>query len=146
MIDQLSIKGVFHCKVIDVATGNVLEDYTDNNLVVNSGRTAVTRLLGGDVVNRSITQLAVGTNPAAPAATDSAPLTGEFKKALGTVTYPTISSVRYDWTLEDTEANGMGIREFGLQTAGNVLFARKTREVINKNSSIRLVGYWEITF
>ncbi len=145
MQDKLTIKGIFSLRIFDVANGKLLEEYVDNNLVVNNGRTAVVRLLGGDVANRSITKLSVGTNSTAPTATDNS-ITGAFTKALGTVSYPTISSVRWAWTLEDTEANGMAIREFGLLCNNNDLFARKTREVINKTSAIRLEGEWELRF
>ena len=145
MKDTMNIKGVFTLSIIDAKTGELLEKYVDNNLVVNGGRTAVTRLLGGDVANRSITKISFGTNGTAPASTDSA-ITGAFTKALGAVSYPTINSVRWAWTLEDNEGNGIGIREYGLVCDNDLLFARKTREIINKNSSIRLVGTWEVSF
>lgn len=145
MNEQLTMKGVFRLTAIEAATGRIIEQYEDRNLVVNGGRTAVTRLLGGDVTNRSVTKIAFGTNGTAPAATDTA-ITGAFTKALGAVSYPTISSVRWDWTLETSEANGTTIQEFGLLTAGDVLFARKTRQAIVKTVDIRLVGTWEITF
>lgn len=144
-MDKLSIKGIFSLQIIDVATGKVLEEYQDKNLVVNTGRTAVTKLLGGDVVNRSITKIGFGINGTAPAPGDLT-LTNTFTKSLGAVSYPTISSVRWDWTLEANEGNGLAIAEMGLLCNNNDLFARKTREVINKNSSIRLVGTWEISF
>lgn len=144
-MDKLNIKGIFSLQIIDVATGKVMEEYQDKNLVVNTGRTAVTKLLGGDVVNRSITKIGFGINGTAPAPGDLT-LTNTFTKALGAVSYPTISSVRWEWTLEANEGNGLAIAEMGLLCNNNDLFARKTREVINKNSSIRLVGTWEISF
>lgn len=144
MNDNLSIKGIFTLKVYD-DQGNLIEDYLDRNLVVNGGRSAVTRLIAGDTTGRSVTKIGVGTNATAPSVTDTA-LTGSFVKALGTISYPTVSSVRWDWTLELTEANGMAIREFGLICSNDTLFARKTRDVINKTSSIRLVGTWELQF
>lgn len=145
MNDILQLKGIVRIKVFSVSTGELLEDYEDRNLVVNGGRTAVTKLLGGDVANRSLTKISFGTNNTAPSATDSA-ITSPFTKSLGTVSYPSISSVKYEWTLESGEANGKAIAEIGLLCNDNTLFARKTREVINKNSDIRLVGSWEITF
>jgi hypothetical protein len=145
MNDTMNIKGVFTLRVIDAKTGQLLEEYIDRNLVVNGGRTAVTRLLGGDVANRSITKIAFGTNGNAPAAADNA-ITNSFVKPLGALSYPTINSVKWEWTLEENEGNGIGIREYGLLCNNDVLFARKTREVINKNTSIRLVGTWEVSF
>lgn len=145
MNDNMQIKGIFRLSVFDAHSGKLLEEYEDRNLVVNGGRTAVTKLLGGDVTNRSITKISFGTNGTAPAAADNA-ITSAFTKSLGTVSYPTISSVKFDWTLETNENNGMSIREFGLLCNDNTLFARKTREVISKNADTRLVGSWEITF
>lgn len=145
MQDTLALKGIFKMQVWSAKTGELLEEYEDNNLVVNLGRTAVMKLLGGETTGNTIGKIAFGTNSTAPAATDTA-ITGAFSKALGTRTYPTISSVRWAWALEAAENNGMGIREFGLLTANDTLFARKTREVINKTVDIRLSGTWEIRF
>lgn len=132
-------------QIVCARTGKVLERYEDRNLIVNGGRTAVMRLLGGDVAGRSITQIAFGASAAAPSPTDTA-ITSAFTKNTGAVTYPNISSVRFAWTLADNEANGLAIREYGLITANNTLFARKTREVVNKTSSISLLGSWTIQF
>ncbi len=145
MNDQINMFGIFRMKMYCVHTGALLKDYSDFNLIVNNGRTAITRLLGGDAANRSLTKISFGTNNTAPTATDTA-ITSPFTKSLGTVSYPSISSVKYEWTLEANEANGKAITEFGLLCNDNTLFARKTREAINKNSDIRLVGSWEITF
>lgn len=140
-----NLKGRFELEIIDSKTGIVLEKYVDENLVVNDGRSAVMRLLGAGDSNKQLTKLAVGTNGTQPVGTDSA-ITGAFVKNLGAVTYPTISSVRFDWTLGASEANGTAIREFGLVCFDGSLFARKVRELINKNSDIILNGNWTISF
>ncbi len=140
-----NLKGRFELNVINAKTGKILENYVDENLVVNGGRTAVMRLLGAAESGKQLTKLAVGTNGTQPVGTNTA-ITGSFVKALGTVTYPTISSVRFDWTLGSGEANGIGIREFGLLCTDNTLFARKVRELINKNADIILNGNWTISF
>ena len=140
-----SLKGCFELQIINANTGEIIENYIDKNLVVNGGRTAVMRLLGAADANKQLTKLSVGTNGTAPVGTDNA-ITGAFTKSLGTVTYPTISSVKFAWQLGAGEANGIGIREFGLLCLDNTLFARKTRELINKNSDIILNGSWTISF
>jgi hypothetical protein len=145
-IDKMQpLKGVFRLFVICAYTGAVLEKYVDNNLVVNGGRTAVMRLLGAGDTDKQLTQLAVGTNGTAPVSANDA-ITGAFVKNLGAVTYPDLSSVRFAWTLGAGEANGIGIREFGLLCADDTLFARKVRELINKNADIILNGDWTISF
>lgn len=144
-MEKIDIKGIFRLKIYDAKTGRLIEEYEDKNLVVNGGRTAVTKLLGGEGSGKSLTKIAFGTNSTAPTAADTL-ITGAYSKSLGSVSYPTVSSVRWNWELNDTEANGMAIVEFGILCNDNTLFARKTRDVINKNSSIRLVGTWEISF
>lgn len=146
MNDQIgNLKGLFYLEVICAKTGKIIETYQDNNLVVNGGRTAVVTLLGAATSGKQLTKLSVGTNGTAPVGTDSA-ITGAFTKNLGTVSYPTISSVKFDFQLGATDANGIAIREFGIVCADNTLFARKTRELINKNSDIILNGSWTISF
>jgi len=139
------MKGLFYLEIICAKTGLILEIYTDNNLIVNGGRTAVTNLLGAATSGKQLTKLSVGTNGTAPVGTDTA-ITGAFTKALGAVTYPTISSVKFDFQLGAGDANGIGIREFGIVCTDNTLFARKTRELISKNSDIILNGSWTISF
>lgn len=146
MNDKINnLKGIFELKVICAHTGVVLERYIDRNLVVNGGRTAVMLLLGEGNTDKRLTKLSVGTNGTAPTGADTA-ITGAFTKSLGAVSYPTISSVSFAWTIGSTEANGIGIREFGLLCDDDTLFARKTRELINKNSDIILNGSWTISF
>lgn len=139
-----NLKGRFELVITDLS-GNVIEYYLDENLVVNTGRTAVMLLLGGAPSGKQLTKISVGTNGTAPNGSDTA-ITGAFTKNLGTVSYPTISSVRFDWNLGAGEANGILIKEFGLLCADNTLFARKVREGINKNSDIILNGNWTISF
>ncbi len=145
MKDTFNLKGLFVLDVICAKTGQVLEHYEDNNLIVNGGRTAVMLLLGAGDTTKQLTQISVGTNGTAPVGTDNA-ITGAFTKDLGTVTYPTISSVKFDFQIGAGDANGIGIKEFGLVTADGTLFARKVRALINKNSDIILNGAWTVTF
>lgn len=139
------LKGIFVLDIINASTGEIIEHYEDNNLVVNNGRQIVMQLLGSADTNKKLAKLGVGTNGTAPAGNNTA-LTGSYIKNLGAVTYPTISSVRFAWSLGAGEANGIAIREFGILSTDNTLFARKVREVINKNSDIILNGTWTISF
>lgn len=139
------LKGEFVLDIINANTGEVIEHYEDRNLVVNNGRQIVMQLLGSANANKKLAKLAVGTNGTQPVGSNTA-ITGSYSKNLGAVTYPTISSVRFDWTLGAGEANGMAIREFGILSTDNTLFARKVRELINKNSDIILSGNWTISF
>ena len=146
MNDKLkNLKGIFHLQIICSKTGRIIENYVDNNLVLNGGRTAVMRLLGAGDTGKQLTQIAVGTNGTTPVGTDSA-ITGAFTKALGTATYPSANSVSFPFQIGAGEANGIAIQEFGILCTDNTVFARKVRAVINKNSDIILNGNWVIQF
>jgi hypothetical protein len=103
-------------------------------------------LIAGDVSQRSINRISVGTNGAAPAAADTA-ITGAFTKAVDGFSYPANGQVQVNWKLLVSEANGMAIREFGLLTANGTLFARRIRaNPIYKESDISIEGEWIIIF
>jgi hypothetical protein len=142
MIECIKASGEFSLLVYE--DGELKESYKDANLVVTLGKTAVAKLLAGEVTGRSITKISAGTNGTAPVVGDSA-ITAPFEKNITGFAYPSANSVRFDFSLESGEANGMSIREFGLITAGGQLFARKVRSEIVKNASVRIVGTWTIT-
>jgi hypothetical protein len=146
MISNENIKktGNFRLQVINAATGQIIENYEDLNLVVTTGRINTVKLLGGDASGKRISKIAFGTNGNNPDLTDTG-LTGSFSKLISGVTYPESNSVMFSWSLEAGEANGMTIRELGLLNDDGVLCARKVRADIVKTSSVRLVGTWKLT-
>lgn len=118
----------------------------DKNIIVDLAKEQQARLLGGDTTNRSITKIGVGTGTAAAAAGNTS-LTSAFTRALTGVTYPTPGQARFAFTIAAGEANGKAISEFGLFTAGDVLFARRVRAgAIQKESDLTLTGTWTITY
>ena len=126
--------------------GRRIEVFDAPNLVVNGYRLVQSRLLGGDVTNRSITQFGVGTNGAAPVPGNTS-LTGAYLNALTGVTYPASNQVRFAFELASGEANGLSIQEFGLLCADGTLYARKVRSAtLLKDAGISLTGTWTITF
>lgn len=126
--------------------GELIDQIEEKNLIVDGSKQTHARLLGGDVTNRNVTQFSVGTNGAAPAAGNSA-ITSPFTKALDLVTYPATNQVMFSFSLGTGEANGKAILEFGLLTAGGVLYARKNRATaLNKESDITFSGTWTISF
>lgn len=132
--------------VLDIfRDGDLLEHYEDCNLIVSGAKLIQAHLLGG-AAGYALTQIGFGTNGTAPADGNTA-LTGAYVKALGTVTYPLPNQVQYAFTLGTAEANGMAIMEFGLLTAGSLLYARKTRlAAIGKTAAISFSGSWTINF
>ncbi len=136
--------GLFELRVF--RRGALIEEWTDRNLVVDNYKVTHARLLGGDVTNRSVTKISVGTNGTSPAAGNTA-ITDPFTKAVSSVTYPATNQVCFAFSILTTEANGKAIMEFGLLTAGDLLYARKSRTAaLNKESDISFSGTWTITF
>lgn len=126
--------------------GVLLDVMDERNLIVDGSKQTHARLLGGDVTNRSVTQIGFGESGAAPAAGNTT-LTVPFTKAIDSVSYPATNQVAFNFSLTTGEANGKAILEFGLLTAGGVLYARKVRTVaLNKESDLSLTGVWTITF
>ncbi|MNC78397.1 hypothetical protein D3C75_1305980 [compost metagenome] len=54
--------------------------------------------------------------------------------------------MRFAFTLGESEANGLNIRELGLLCADETLFARKVRGLIEKTSDLSITGSWTIIF
>ncbi|MDP3327215.1 hypothetical protein [Parvibaculum sp.] len=126
--------------------GKLIEHFEDKNLIVNGSKAVNARLIGGDVTNRSITQIGFGTSGTAPAGGNTV-LTSAYTKAVDAVTYPVEGTVQFAFSLGTGEANGKAILEFGLFTAAGTLYARKVRSAaLNKESDISLLGTWQITF
>lgn len=142
--DTIAPKGVFEMRVYN-ADGCLIDQYEDWNLIVNGGRAAIASLIGAATSTKDVTQIAFGTNGASPVLTDAA-ITTQFKKAVGAVTYPATGQVRFAWSLELAENNGVTIREYGLLCQDDTLFARKVRADIAKTSDVRLEGTWTIIF
>jgi hypothetical protein len=127
--------------------GVLIEHDLDHNLIVNTARTNMAKLVAGEGTNRAITKIVFGTNGTAPSPDDTA-ITNPLVKSISGFTYPTATSVQFTFTLTGAEANGMAIAEFGLRCADGSLFARKTRngKVIEMDTDLELSGYWTILF
>lgn len=126
--------------------GVLIDQMDEKNLIVIGSQATHAHLLGGDVANRSITQISFGTGAVAPDFGNTT-ITAPYTKALDSVSYPAANQVAFAFSLGSGEDNGMAISEFGLLTAGNVLYARRTRtSALSKDADIALSGTWTITF
>lgn len=138
------LRGVFSMRVID-RSGRVIREYSDHNMIVNSAREALARLVSeGDPAKR-ITRFAVGISDETPTPTDTI-ITGMYRNAIAGHEFPEPGVVKFKWQLGYDEANGMNIVEYGLLCEDDSLFARKTREAIYKASDIAFDGEWSIIF
>lgn len=141
----LKASGHFYMEITDSA-GRVVDVIDEQNMVVVGSRQTLARLLGGDLADRSVTRIGYGTSTAAASVGNTA-LTGQYAKLMDSVSYPASDQVRFNFSLGSAENNGVAIGEFGLLTAGGVLFARKNRAVaLNKESDLSFSGSWTITF
>ncbi|MCS7317342.1 MAG: hypothetical protein NZZ41_03345 [Candidatus Dojkabacteria bacterium] len=141
--DNILLQGVFELKIFK--KGILIENYKDKNLIVNTAKEALSKLIAGSGSGKIITKIGFGTNGLGPTPDDTS-LTSSFVKNISSYNFPAINQVRFNWTLLDNEANGKQIREFGLICSDNTLFARKTRGVIEKADDISLQGTWTIIF
>lgn len=125
--------------------GQPVETIEEKNLVVNNGKTNLCRLLGDSSSStREITEVGFGIGVAAASVTDVG-LTSAVMKSV-TTTYPTATTVQFDFVLEKAEGNGLAITEFGLFHQNGNMFSRRVRSAINKASDMRIVGSWTISF
>jgi len=139
-------KGILEYRIY--RNGMLVEEVSEENLIVNVGRAQMAKMLGGDFTNRNVNRVSFGTNGTEPALPDTA-ITNPHTKAIASIDYPGSGQVRFNWTLTTAEANGKAILEFGLLCADNTLFSRRVRESgkpIHKESDISLEGSWTIIF
>lgn len=133
------------------------------NMVVNLGRQTIANLIGGRASNANdwaVTKVSWGTYDEAPRFTDAtlSPQPGvtvggeneilydgvNRRKAISSVDWPVPFIVRFECILGTTEANGQTIREMGLWTHNETLFARKTMVPVVKTSAYSLVMTWRV--
>jgi hypothetical protein len=142
--DSAPTRGDFRMRVY--WRGRLIEDYAEHNLIVNSARLAMAKLIAGAGTGKNINRIAFGTNAATPVLGDTA-ITSPYIKAVSSISYPANNKVEFGWALGTDEANGKEISEFGLVCADSSLFARKSRALpINKGPDIAIEGEWVIIF
>jgi len=100
--------------------------------------------LANETAGNYITSISFGTATNRPTVGDIA-ITDAFTKNVSGYSFPSTTSVKFDWTLLTTEANGKAITEYGLLTQDGSLFSRKVRGVINKEADVLINGSWTIT-
>ena len=140
-----------------------------DNLVVNSGRQIIANLLGGRNFNSSspnkdwiVSKISFGTYDEAPRFTDTT-LSPQFqnglyaggeneiaydgtnyKKVLSSVDWPQPFIVRFEGILGVDEGVGFLIRELGLWSHNETLFARKAIPAISKDDQFGFSILWRV--
>jgi len=138
-------RGEVNIRKIRKSDGEVVEEITTDNLVVDKAKEIMAHLLAGDDPdNYKVSKMTFGTNDDAPAVEDlvvKTPITPV--KPIASVEYPNDSSVRFIVTLDQDEANGFPIAEAGLQ-AQNGIVARVSFGPLTKDSDFIFVFRWTI--
>jgi hypothetical protein len=130
--------------VRDVA-GRVLSVQRGHNLVPTAGLNLLRDLLNGDNIT-GITEFALGTGSTAAANGDTE-LDTEVHRDTLSRTIKATAELTAQYFLSSTTLNGTTIREAGLFTDENTLFARYVLgSPIVKNSGIAVTFTWDITF
>jgi len=147
--DKQMLQGILEYKVYRHGKNGekeLVETFVDKNLIVNGARNQMARLIGGDIQERYITKIALGTSNTAPTVDDTQ-ITNAFMKDVTGFAYPAMGQVTVVWELLTMENNGMAILEFGLVCEDNTLFSRRIRtNPIHKEEDISIEGLWTIIF
>lgn len=162
---QIALYGSAPCKGAVKAfveeDGVLNKVWDDPNVIVNGARRALSYLVATAEDNFKITTMRFGTGghvqgdiliPISPSASDPALENEAYSKVITTWFFEpeaVETSVRFQVTLEKSEANGAGVvpyTEAGLYCANGTLFARETFPAIVKNSNRRVIFDWTLMF
>ncbi len=167
LFDKVDVSGSLMIRSYDLQ-GRLLESREGQNIVVNDGREALARLLGGDLSlgsdlsNWTVDTMKFGdgghqTTPTfdptilLPVSVEDDDLYGteHVAEAVAT-TWPADRKVMFEATIEASEGNGTGTLEYseaGLYyNSGAAMFAHKAFGYIVKNDTIKIVAQWTFTF
>ena len=135
-------KGEFHIDVFK--DGRCVDSYGDHNLVVESGRIRLAELAAGKS-SAYITQIGIGEGSTTEKDTDTA-LENQMLFPLNDASV-TDRDARVDFSIDNTQGNGLKIHEFGLFCADGTMFSHRVRKgAIEKENDITIKGYWILHF
>lgn len=124
--------------------GSSIEVFSENNLIVSQARMIDAHRAGGES-GYELAKIAFGSSGATAEPGDLV-ITDAFIKPLDLVSYVGSSAI-FNFSLLDTEANGLDIHEFGLLTESGLLYARRIRSApLPKTAEFNISGTWTITY
>lgn len=135
-------KGDFHLAVYK--DGKIIDRIDDHNLVVDAGRIRLAELAAGKS-GSCITKIGVGSGSVQETATD----TELVEQQLFPLTSASVDGrdARFDFLIDNSQANGLKIHEFGLFCADGKMFSHRVRTgLIEKEDDIQIKGYWILHF
>lgn len=137
-----SCRGDFHLAVCK--GGKIIDRIDDHNLVVDAGRIRLAELAAGKS-GSYIAKIGVGSGSTQEAATD----TELVEQQLFPLTSASVGGrdARFDFLIDNSQANGLKIHEFGLFCADGTMFSHRVRTgLIEKEDDIQIKGYWILHF
>lgn len=135
-------KGEFHIDVY--RNGTHVDSFGDHNLVVEAGRIRLAELASG-LSTDCISQIGVGDGAEPEKDTDTA-LSNQMLFPLDKASV-TGRDARFDFSIDNTQANGLKIHEFGLFCKDGTMFSHRVRKgIIEKEDDIQIRGYWILHF
>ena len=144
----MEIQGVFAMDVFRIIDGkeHLINSFEEKNLVVNGGRYQLCRLLGNKSNTVYIGYIGFGEGSDVPDVSNDS-MINSYVKAIDSYTHTTPNEAKFHWTLDQDQANGRNITEYGLYTFNYTMFARKILlPVIPKTDDIIFRGTWKIVF
>ena len=163
MRDSNNLHGTLTVQLVDRA-GALIRQQRCPNRIVTSGRQLVAHLFAGQAAGvppTRVTHMAVGTDPTAPADSDTA-LRAERvpRKAIASVDHSEITETeaggevrrvraRLTAVFDFGDANGSEpLREAGIYTAGSggVLYNRVVFDPVTKTDAFKLTLLWDVVF
>jgi len=154
--------GILSVRAKDL-TGKEIFAFDDHNMIMTATKETLAHLVGGDVMGKSVSHVALGNKSTTPSPdnnsiggilTDnlvsgqnlSAGVICAYLKSIANHTYPQPGRIMFSWELDYGEANGLVINEYGLVCSDLTMFARKTRGTVTKDNGMHIAGQWTIIF
>lgn len=142
-------RGEFHIEVR--RRGEIVDEFHDHNLVVDTGRVRLAELAAG-LSKKHITHIGVGSGGDVEDESDTALI----DQQLFDVTDASVDGrdARFEFVIGAEDANGLSITEFGLFCADGTMFSHRVRRdegtgrigTIEKMEDIEIRGYWILHF
>lgn len=140
-----NVRAIGTVRVTKVFLDGRSELLCEKNLVVDTGKTMLAKLLGGGYAGGSVDTIAFGVGTTAAAGADTALGSEQFTKA-AVVTYPAFNQVTFTATMEAAEGGTNTYTELGLKATGGDLFSRVIIPAIVKSTLYKIKVDWTISF
>lgn len=150
--DKMSIRGIFKLTVIDNVTGDVLDNYVDDNIVLDQGKDLIFKALTVvDTNNYKLSNLKLGTDigdgtelipepPTADLTEADQDVLYTVNPANVTITYPTTNSVMLSTTINGAVVMPLFPAEVNVTYTSAVLYTLGNQAIAYKRFPARTIS------